>query len=463
MKTNEKASPFSENGRGSNNNVIECEDTENNNLIKAVSNEFTELNPKASKFPIEIFPPFYRKLLIELNTKLGYHIDYLAASLFFTLATAVGNRIKLKHKESWYESPIFYQAIVGKPGDGKTPALNFMQKPLQEIEDELYEENEERLKEYQCEIESGNTCSRPELKQYLVSDATSEAVLKIHSINKKGVGIAVDEFRSFTNSFNKYSNGNDEEFYLSAFSGSPVKKVRVTKGTIRIADPNINVLGSIQPKMIGATFNGKKLVNGFMDRVLFYWPENFDGIEWNTNEIDNYFIQEYTERIKSIYRFSEEQEDPFIIRIEPEILKFFHNWRNTGKEDTPEEERGVMAKYQQYILRFFILLHLLWYFSEDELPGVINYETVVRGIKLYDYFRENGKRAQEQINSTYYDGLTETKKKLFDLLPKHFKTGDGAKISLDNGLLKERSFKTFIKDKRLFKKVDYGMYEKLII
>lgn len=463
MSTNEKASPFSKNGRGSNNNVLECKATENNDLIKGVSDEFAEPNPKVSKFPIDILPPFYRELLIELNTKLGYHIDYLAASLFFTLATAIGNRIKLKHKEGWYESPIFYQAIVGKPGDGKTPALNFMQKPLQKIEDELYEENEERLKEYQREIESGNTCSKPELKQYLVSDATSEAVLKIHSINKKGVGIAVDEFRSFTNSFNKYNNGNDEEFYLSAYSGSPVKKVRATKGTIRIADPNINVLGSIQPKMIGPTFSGKKLINGFMDRVLFYWPENFDGIEWNTIEVDKHWIQRYAERIKSIYRFTEEQEHPFILRIEPATLKFFHTWRNTDKEQTPEEERGVMAKYQQYTLRLFILLHLLWHFSGNELPEVVDYDTVVGGIKLYEYFRENGRRALDQINSTYYDGLPENKKKLFDLLPKRFKTGDGVKIALDNELLKERSFKTFIKDKSLFKKVDYGVYERLII
>lgn len=200
-----------------------------------------------------------------------------------------------------------------------------------------------------------------------------------------------------------------------------------------------------------------------MDRVLFYWPENFDGIEWNTNEVDKYLIQRYSERIKSIYRFSEEQEYPCILKIGPEILKFFHNWRNIDKELTPEEELGVMAKYQQYTLRFFILLHLLWHFSGNELPKVIDYETVEGGIKLYEYFRENGKRAQEQINSTYYDGLPENKKKLFDLLPKQFKTGDGAKISLDNELLKDRSFKTFIKDKCLFKKLDYGLYEKLII
>src|SRR5699024_7429061 len=149
MCTKDKASPFSENGRGSNNLFRKYENNKNGIGIKGVADEFSDQPYKTSKFPIEILPTFFRDLLIELNSKLGYHIDYLVASLFFTLATVIGNMIKLKHKEGWYEALIFFQTIVGKPGDGKTPALNFMQKPLQEIENELYKEYEYKLKEYE--------------------------------------------------------------------------------------------------------------------------------------------------------------------------------------------------------------------------------------------------------------------------------------------------------------------------
>jgi|SRR5690554_4190858 len=465
METNIKASPFWENGRGSN-TFRQDKDKEKagNKLLSLLDNELKNSGSKlTNNFPIEVLPPFYKDLLEELEAKLGLPIDYTAAALFFIVSVAVGNKIKLRHKTGWLESAILYCIIVGKPGDGKSHALSFMGQPIQEIEKELFDEYEARLSEYERELESGNSLPKPELRQYLLNDSTTEAVLKAHSINKKGVAIMVDEIGSFFNGLNKYRGGNDEELYLSSFSAKAIKITRTTKKTIRIDDPHINIIGSVQPKILRKTFRGQKMKNGFIDRFLFFWPDRCKRILWNTNEIDRAFIDNYKERIKELYRFSEEIEDSIVLKFQPEVRKSLHNWQNTNQNEFEfEYERGLVVKLEQYILRFCIIIHILHNFSVDELPTQIEYSVVLDALKLYDYFKENGMRVHEQMNANYFDELNENQKNLFSLLPNQFKTGDGVKIALENKLMSERGFKNFIKDKHLFKKVSYGVYEKII-
>ncbi len=462
METNRKASPFSENGRGLH-KFEQNKNTENNGLLKGLERDFNSRHKPKNKFPIEVLPMFYRDLISELESSLGLSLDYTAASLFFIVSVAIGNKIKLKHKTGWLEGANLYSIIIGKPGDGKSHALSFMQKPIQKIEKELYEEYQMLVTEYERETESGNQLPKPKLKQYLINDSTSEAVLKNHSINEKGVGILVDEIRAFFNGLNKYRGGNDEELYLSAFSGKPIKVTRTTKETVRIDDSHISIVGSIQPKMLGRAFKGQKMNNGFIDRFLFFWPEKCVRIKWNSNEIDHAILDQYNERIKDIYHYTEKLEKPNILKFEPRVRKFLHSWQNMNQDEFEfEHERGTIVKLEQYILRFCILLHVLRNFSVDGLPPEIEYDVVKDAIKLYDYFKENAMRVHEQMNSNYYDELNEIQKKLFQLLPEQFKTGDGVKIALENDLMSERGFKNFIKDKGLFRKVSYGVNEKRI-
>lgn len=464
MKTNAKASPFNENGRGSDNSQ-DNKYKENHSLIKGLDKDLNSIQKeKIEGFPLDILPIFYKDLLSDLDSKLDYAVDYSAAALFFTISVVIGNRIKLRLKPGWLEGANLYQTIVGNPGDVKSHALSFMQRPIQEIEKKLYKEYQQRRAEYEMESESDNSVPKPELKQYLVNDATPEAVLEIHSINEKGVGVSVDEIRSFLKSLNKYRDGNDEELYLSAFSGIFIKINRTTKETILIDDPSVNILGSIQPNLIGSSFGGQKLNNGFIDRFLFYWPRTSKRARWNENEIDQAFVDRYKENIKEIFRFTEKLKTPIELEFTPEAKEFLYQWQNSNPDNFEfDYERGAVVKLEQYVLRFCIILHILKNFSSVELTRVIGKDIVEGAIKLYGYFKNNALRVHEQMNATYYDGMNEMQKKLFQLLPKQFKTGEGVKIARENNLMSERGFKNFIKDKRLFKKISYGVYEKLII
>ena len=84
----------------------------------------------------------------------------------------------------------------------------------------------------------------------------------------------------------------------------------------------------------------------------------------------------------------------------------------------------------------------------------IDINTVISAIKLRDYFFETALKVFEKIDSNYYETLTETQKKVFNKLPSTFKTGEAIKMVCNSNLMKERSLKSFLNNRILFRKID---------
>ncbi len=109
------------------------------------------------------------------------------------------------------------------------------------------------------------------------------------------------------------------------------------------------------------------------------------------------------------------------------------------------------------------------YFSADASDkNEINEHSVDCAIKLFDYFYKNAIRVrQETISSNYLESLTELQLNIYNELPKTFTTSQGVQIACkltDEGKsrVSERQFKTYLNDKRLFKKISRGNYEKAL-
>lgn len=463
MKTIEKASPFSENGRGSNNNLLECKGKEIESLLKGLREETEEKETNTRKFPLEVFPDFYRDLMIELKSTLDFEPDYTGGALLFVISLTLGNKMKLRINNGWLEKANLYITTVGKPGEGKSqPAITMLQ-PLMEIERELYDNFKIKMAEYEAELENGNTLPKPQLYQFLLNDATLESILKYHAINEKGVGIYVDEIRGFIKSLNKYRNGNDVETILTAFSGGALKMTRATKDTERIDDSFISILGSIQPELLQDTFQGQKMNNGFIDRFLFCWPERSKRIRWADKLMNQAFLDRYVDNVKVLYCYVEELEKPFILEFSKKAKKTLFQWQHKNPEEFNSNfERGAFIKLENYVMRFCIILHVLHNFSKTDFINEIREDIVKKAIRLFDYFYYNALQVEEQLTANYYDSLTIKQKAFFDKLPNEFKTGYAVKLAIENDLMSERSVKNLIKDSKLFRKVAHGLYEKII-
>ena len=352
--------------------------------------------------------------------------------------------------------------LVGRTGDVKSHSVSFCLHPLMKLDKENFEQYIIKKKEFeQLPVEEKSKTTVPVLRQLLLNDFTPEAFVKAHYFNPRGIGLYTDEIAGFFNSFNQYRKGSEEESYLSAWSGKPIIKNRISGEEMRVDNTKVDIIGTMQEAILSSVFHSNKLKNGFIDRLLFVLPHKYVDNKWNDLDLDEKYIEWYSEFIEKTFQLSENSE--IILEFHPEAKEYLYKWQNSQKNDFDfEYQRGISVKLQQYVLRFSILLEVIQAICNDEKLQTISLKTLKSAIKLRDYFFENAVRVFEIIDNTYYDSLTEIQKNVFDKLPQQFKTGEGIEIISKEDLMKIRSFKNFLKDEKLFKKIAHGIYEKQV-
>ena len=130
-------------------------------------------------------------------------------------------------------------------------------------------------------------------------------------------------------------------------------------------------------------------------------------------------------------------------------------------------ERSVEIKLQQYVLRFALILQLIYSTVESESKNQVNIFSIKGAIQLFDYFYNNAIQVRTEIlKKNYFETLTELQKNILNELPKTFTTAEGLKIAckLIEGKprVSDRQFKTYLKDVKLFKRLAHGSYEKIV-
>lgn len=428
-----------------------------NGLGEDLRNVFGE-NP----FPIEVFPNEIIEFLEKLKDTMNFSLDYSAASLLYAVSVAIGNRIRLFVKNGWIEKSTLYIILVGRTGDVKSHAFSFFLKPIFKRDQQNYDDYKHKLKIWeQSDSEENNSESRPILKQSLMNDFTPEALMRMLSLNPRGIGIYSDEIAGFFNSFNRYHKGSDQELFLSLWAGKPVVKNRVSGEDLRVDEPKIDIMGTIQESILKFIFQEEKMSNGFIDRILFSFPDKYYRNRWNDREIPLSMLEWYDDLIFEIFKRADAEETT--IQMQPEAKEYLYNWQNNQSTIFDFDfERGISVKLQQYVLRFSILLETLQCIIEKKPFHSVSLESIIGAIKLRDYFMETSKKVFEEISANYFDSLTQIQKKAFESLPQNFKTAEALEQVVESGIMKKRSFMTFLKNKNLFIKIMHGQYEKRI-
>ena len=140
-------------------NRINKTDLENDYLKLAQRNE----NP----FPIEIFSKELQEIIFETASVYGFNIDYLGAGILTASSAAIGKSYQLKVKSGWVVKANLFTVIVGRPGDGKTPALNFCFRPISSEDDQYFSEYDKLMDEYEKKLKTENKeeLTKPHLKK----------------------------------------------------------------------------------------------------------------------------------------------------------------------------------------------------------------------------------------------------------------------------------------------------------
>ena len=111
----------------------------------------------ANDVPIDAFPKKMQELLLDLEQQEGYVMEYAMTALLSAAATAIGNAYRIRIRGTWQTNPMLYIILVGRPGAGKTPPLDFAYRPIVERDEELFRLYLEEKRRYEQEKERCRT------------------------------------------------------------------------------------------------------------------------------------------------------------------------------------------------------------------------------------------------------------------------------------------------------------------
>lgn len=425
----------------------------------------------ANPFPTQFFPDTFVPILEEVAYCNRFHMDYLCASVLSVAATAIGNSHAIVVKDTWIERPSLWIAIVGVPGVAKSHPLSWAMSPLHKREKFLFREFKDRVNEWQRDPEK-ETKPKPELVKTVIGDTTPEAVAHQLSINPRGVMIHNDELAAFINSFQRYNKGNDEQFYLTVFNGSPIIIDRKTQLPVRINEPVVNINGTIQPAVMERLFKDKE-ESGFTDRWLICNPPDVKKEYWTDDVVSLSTTEAYHRLMYTIMDLDMSHsvsDEPTSHKVEysPEGIATIHRWHRANTDEINKAEsdavKAVRAKMETYIHRFALVAAVMdhcWN-ARPFGPASVDRIHAERACLLADYFLSNMIRMREGDKA---EQLPMPWREIYDALPVdevEFKLGDFVDWAV-RANVKEETARTWFKrqEGKLFKKVGHGRYYKI--
>ena len=411
-------------------------------------------------FPSEVFPEQIRQIINRTRTCLNFPLDYICPALIFASSIALGNAIAVEIKKGWKEKAIFYMAIVGEPGTNKSSCLEFAIEPLRKIDRDNLKTYKKKLKQYEAtKNDPDNNIEQPVYGQIVLSDITVEGFLKQHLNTPRGLAIYADELMGFVKSFSRYRSGNDEEIWTQLFTGVPIIVNRLHSDSFSVSNPFVGIIGGVQPGLLRKFADGKT-DSGFIYRWLFAYPDKRTFSRFQDDEIDDHTMNQWETIIDTIRRIRYNGQTT-VIRLSPEAYDLYKQWYNTGRETMEHASTsfiGITTKMERYCARFALILEVLRYTCGQSDLTSISAQSMKDAFKLTYYFIAGAQKALKKLHSDPLGTLTEKQRSIYLDLPSVFTTREGLSIALQHSM-SERTFKDWVKT-AIFKKLDYGTYEK---
>jgi hypothetical protein len=389
--------------------------------------------PSVPPFPVDVLPAPLQRVVKEVAVALPCPEDFVAVPLLVLAGTALGASRALAVKKGFVQRPSLYAAVIGPPGSAKTPALDFVIEPFHDAEETIHADWKVKMERYEADLDAYETelkewkknrtgirpqkPARPPLQRRTVNDATAEALVPILQENHRGIALVRDELVGWVQAMDQYREGGkgaDQQFWLSAWSGSAVKvdrKKTHEQGPLRVRHPFIGVIGGLTPDKL-PTLRGDKPwqraeQDGFIDRVLLSYPQDPPAAAENWREIGDparkalSFVMERLWSLDMVpvtdaaggvtgYR-------PFIVKLDAAARQEWQRFTeghareiNTGS--LPPHLVGPWAKLKGYAVRLALIIHYLRWACDKAPDGDVDDESMARAARLIDYFKAHARK-----------------------------------------------------------------------
>ncbi len=202
-----------------------------------------EGRPRLPVFPLQVFPAQWREWVKDAAHWAGSSEDYIAQALLASVAGLCGQGVSARITEAWSEPVILWQALVGGPSSGKTPALEWLRRPLGTVERVLAREGGAPV---------------------VVSDAALPALEKAVAKRRQGVLLWRDEPTAWLAGLGRKSRRDESKRgrFLDTWGA-----IGLPWGRDKTA---VSIVGSLDPERLDAALEGTG--DGLAARFLYAWP-----------------------------------------------------------------------------------------------------------------------------------------------------------------------------------------------
>ena len=220
------------------------------------------------ELPIDGLPQLVQQYINEIVRVYHCPIEFPIVAVFSVIATAIGKRVKITDRK--YTKPLMLWFVnVAISGSNKTQPVKEVLRPLREINRENYETYEREYELWKADKERDEN-NPPSFNQLLVGDCTEEARIKILQSSSHGILGHYPEVKGYFDDMERYNKGGFVDKLLRMFDGDDVFVNR--KGEFKpivISDVFMNILGDIQPGLLGATFGSPQFMENGLNDLIF--------------------------------------------------------------------------------------------------------------------------------------------------------------------------------------------------
>jgi hypothetical protein len=377
--------------------------------------------PAVKPFPLDALPLSLVGFVKCVAETLACPPDYAAVPMLALAGGAIGASRALTIKEGWSERAALYVAVVGRPGSAKSPAVKAAAGPVYAQQNRLKAEWDKAMEQYELEQAAHDAAKKarkdrtddqpskprkPTLQRLYASDTTTEALAPVLLANPRGISIVRDELTAWVAGMNAYraGKGADRQFFLSGWAGEPLCIDRKLQdgAPLIVPHPFFSIVGGLPPDCVGQFRGEQSLSDGFIDRLLFSFPDPGPAPGHNDATIPEAVVAAWRDALDYLWRLGMEKNDdgtsrPHFVRLTADAKLEWKAFLNPhaaemNVESFPEHLTGPWSKLRGYGARLALIVHMLRLACNEAMSEDVDAESVGRAVGLIDYFKSHARK-----------------------------------------------------------------------
>lgn len=375
-----------------------------------------DITAEVTELPTWGLPTELQNVVDEVTKGFQCSRDYAVASMMVATSTMLGKRVSCGFG-SYSNFPSLWIAIVGRTASGKTAPLSFFFKPIELMEREAFANYRMELQEWE-QTDPKVRGEKPEFHHLLINNPSDESVLRELAVNEN-ICWKTDELRTMFDSWGKYSKNGGGTIIgnlLSIFNNVDVNITRVTSEPIYIPEPNLNIIGGIQPPVLKRVMGNRGFADdGLFQRFLFVFPEATDIPQFADNAISDQARQQWNMTIERLAHIGNLQLHEIDTARQMHV-DYINQLRGECNEHYREIEAmtSLLQKLEIHLCRWSIAVAVLS--GQQEITA----EVMQYSIECMEYFKRCGEKAYCLIANEESQPQELTRGDIFMLLQKWY-------------------------------------------